>query len=64
MGSIPWTALVFFTLYLQLLGMSDFAASVLMSTFLGSTGVQSNNIQDMFSKKLSQNLSRQLFSRA
>ncbi len=37
-GSIPWTALVFFTLYLQLLGMSDFAASVLMSLFLGSTG--------------------------
>lgn len=39
-GSIPWTALVFFTLYLQLLGMSDFAASVLMSLFLGSTGLQ------------------------
>ena len=38
MGSIPWTALVFFTLYLQLLGMSDFAASVLMALFLGSTG--------------------------
>jgi hypothetical protein len=37
-GSIPWTALVFFTLYLQLLGMSDFAASVLMALFLGSTG--------------------------
>ena len=37
-GSIPWTALVFFTLYLQLLGMTDFAASVLMSLFLGSTG--------------------------
>ncbi|CAL8464837.1 g4372 [Coccomyxa elongata] len=38
-GSIPWTALVFFTLYLQLLGMSDFAASVLMSLFLGSTAL-------------------------
>lgn len=37
-GSIPWTALVFFTLYLQLLGMTDFAASVLMALFLGSTG--------------------------
>lgn len=37
-GSIPWTALVFFTLYLQLLGMTDFAASLLMSVFLGSTG--------------------------
>ncbi len=37
-GSIPWTALVFFTLYLQLLGMTDAAASVLMALFLGSTG--------------------------
>ena len=41
-GSIPWTALVFFTLYLQLLGMSDFAASVLMALFLGSTGAPSS----------------------
>ncbi len=38
-GSIPWTALVFFTLYLQLLGMTDAAASVLMALFLGSTGM-------------------------
>ena len=38
-GSIPWTALVFFTLYLQLLGMTDVAASVLMALFLGSTGL-------------------------
>ena len=38
-GSIPWTALVFFTLYLQLLGMTDVSASVLMALFLGSTGV-------------------------
>lgn len=30
MGNIPWNALVFFTLYLQLLGMSDFNASLLM----------------------------------
>ena len=37
-GSVPWTALVFLTLYLQLLGMTDFAASVLMAVFLGSTG--------------------------
>ena len=29
-GNIPWNALVFFTLYLQLLGMSDFHASLLM----------------------------------
>ena len=29
-GNIPWNALVFFTLYLQLLGMSDFNASLLM----------------------------------
>ena len=38
-GSIPWTALVFFTLYLQLLGMTDLAASVLMALFLGATGL-------------------------
>ncbi|CAL5229213.1 g12496 [Coccomyxa viridis] len=38
-GSIPWTALVFFTLYLQLLGMTDAAASVLMALFLGSTAL-------------------------
>ena len=31
MGNIPWNALVFFTLYLQLLGMSDFDASLLMA---------------------------------
>ena len=37
-GSVPWTALVFLTLYLQLLGMTDFAASVLMAVFLGATG--------------------------
>jgi hypothetical protein len=30
-GNIPWNALVFFTLYLQLLGMSDFDASLLMA---------------------------------
>ena len=38
-GSVPWTALVFLTLYLQLLGMSDFAASMLMAVFLGSTAL-------------------------
>lgn len=36
-GSLPWTALVFLTLWLQLLGFSDFTASTLMSCFhLGS----------------------------
>ncbi|KAK9786693.1 hypothetical protein WJX73_003542 [Symbiochloris irregularis] len=39
MGSMPWNALVFFTLYLQLLGMSDAAASGLMAVFLGGTAV-------------------------
>ena len=29
-GNIPWNAMVFFTLYFQLLGMSDFDASLLM----------------------------------
>ena len=31
--------MVFFTLYLQLLGMSDFAASLLMAVFLGGTAI-------------------------
>lgn len=34
MGSTPWNAIVFFTLWLQLLGMSDFQASIIMSLFL------------------------------
>lgn len=38
-GTTPWNALVFLTFYLQLLGMTDLAASVLMSTFLGATAV-------------------------
>lgn len=37
LGTIPWTAIVFLTLYLQLIGMSDFAASALMSLFLTGT---------------------------
>jgi hypothetical protein len=37
LGNIPWTAIVFLTLYLQLIGMSDFAASSLMSLFLTGT---------------------------
>ena len=32
-GSMPWNAMVFFTLWLQLLGFSDFVASVLMAIF-------------------------------
>ena len=36
-GSTPWNALVFLTLYLQLLGMSDFTASLLMALFLGGS---------------------------
>lgn len=36
-GSIPFQALVFFTLYFQLLGFSNFAASALMSGFLFAT---------------------------
>ena len=39
MGTIPWNALVFLTLYMQLMGMSDFDASMLMSLFLGSTAL-------------------------
>ena len=35
LGSIPWNALVFFTLWLQLLGFTDFTASLLMATFTG-----------------------------
>lgn len=36
-GSLPWTAMVFLTLWLQLLGFSDLTASTLMSCFhLGS----------------------------
>lgn len=38
-GSTPWNAMVFFTLYLQLLGMSDFASSLLMALFLGGTAI-------------------------
>eukprot|EP01025_Chloroclados_australasicus_P021392 TRINITY_DN224_c2_g1_i2.p1 TRINITY_DN224_c2_g1~~TRINITY_DN224_c2_g1_i2.p1 ORF type:complete len:531 (+),score=44.75 TRINITY_DN224_c2_g1_i2:400-1992(+) len=38
-GSFPWNALVYLTLYLQLAGMSDFMASFLNSWFLGCTAV-------------------------
>ena len=33
MGSLPWQAMVFFTLWLQLLGFSDLMASSLMAIF-------------------------------
>lgn len=39
MGSIPWNALLFFTLYLQLIGMSDFSASMLVSLFFGAVAL-------------------------
>lgn len=35
-GSVPGQALVFLTLYFQLLGMSDFAASLLLAVFLAA----------------------------
>lgn len=33
MGTTPWNAMVFFTLWLQLLGFSDFVSSTLMAVF-------------------------------
>ena len=39
MGSIPWNALLFFTLYLQLIGMSDFDASMVVSLFYGAVAL-------------------------
>ena len=39
MGTIPWNALLFFTLYLQLIGMSDFRASMLVSLFFGAVAL-------------------------
>ncbi len=33
MGTFPWQALVFFTMWLQLLGFSDLAAASLMAIF-------------------------------
>ena len=35
-GTTPWLALVFLTLYLQLLGMQDWVASLLLALFLGA----------------------------
>ncbi len=34
-GSTPWNAMVFFTLWLQLTGFSNFAAAALMAVFAG-----------------------------
>ena len=39
LGSTPWNALVFLTLYMQLLGMSDTAAAAMMALFLGGTAL-------------------------
>lgn len=39
MGNIPWSAMVYLTLYFQLMGMSDFAASLVVSFFFGATAV-------------------------
>lgn len=36
LGTTPWLALVWITLYLQLLGMSDLQASLVMASFLGA----------------------------
>ncbi len=38
-GSAPWNALVFNTLYLQLLGMTDFQASLISALFLAGTAI-------------------------
>ena len=39
LGSTPWNALVFLTLYMQLLGMTDTSAATLMALFLGGTAL-------------------------
>lgn len=39
LGSTPWNALVFLTLYAQTIGMSDANASLLVSVFLGCTAI-------------------------
>ena len=36
MGTTPWTALVFLTFWMQLQGVSDLAASLLLATFLAA----------------------------
>lgn len=52
-GTFPWNALVFMTHYLQLLGMSNAQASVIMSTFLGASalgGLLGGVVGDMAAK--------------
>lgn len=44
---MDWHAQVFLTLYLQLIGMSDFAASALMSLFLSGTAAGGKRSQNM-----------------
>lgn len=53
-GSIPFASLVFLTLYLQLLGMSDAAASGLVATYLvggGFGGLLGGWVGDFAAKK-------------
>ena len=40
-GSTPWNAMIFFTLWLQLLGFTDYSASVLMALFAGGCAIGS-----------------------
>lgn len=40
-GSTPWNAMVFFTLWLQLLGFTDYSASLLMAIFAGGCALGS-----------------------
>lgn len=54
LGSTPWNALVFLTLYMQLLGMSDTAAAALMALFLGGTaagGLLGGYVGDIAAKR-------------
>ena len=53
-GTTPWSALVFLTFYFQLLGMSDFVASLLMAVFLAANaagGLLGGIIGDAAAKK-------------
>ncbi|KAL3153038.1 hypothetical protein ABBQ38_012062 [Trebouxia sp. C0009 RCD-2024] len=53
-GSTPWNAMVFFTLWLQLLGFTDYSASVLMALFAGGCAIGSavgGYLGDVLSKR-------------
>ena len=53
-GSTPWSALVFLTLYFQLIGMSDLVASLLMAIFLAANalgGLLGGCIGDFLAKR-------------